>query len=162
MKKDLALKILSAILLASRRKIKKTTLEKFFSGFNLEELINNLNKKLDEVGFFVYEDKDSIELVNRPELSSYLINFFGYEENEIFEEFLEVLAIIAYGGPISLQKINRLRGKKSSLIIKELLYEGLIEKVKNNYQITHKFLKILGLNRNQDLPNYYQLRKALK
>jgi segregation and condensation protein B len=101
-------------------------------------------------------------LVSRPELANYLINFFGYEENEIFQDFLEVLAIIAYGGPIGLNEINQIRNKKSLAIIKELLNEGLIKKEKKNYQVSEKFLQFLGFKSLKELPDYQKLRKELK
>jgi len=162
MEKNLALKILDAILVSSRRKIKPSTLKNFFAGLNLDELINELNQRYSDFGFFVYQNKDSIELVSRPELANYLINFFGYEENEIFQDFLEVLAIIAYGGPIGLNEINQIRNKKSFAIIKELLNEGLIKKEKKNYQVSEKFLQFLGFKSLKELPDYQKLRKELR
>jgi segregation and condensation protein B len=162
MGKKLALKILDAILISSRRKIKLSTLKNFFAGLNLNELINELNQRYIDFGFFIHQNKSSIELVSRPELANYLINFFGYEENEIAQDFLEVLAIIAYGGPIGLNEINQIRNKKSFSIIKELLNEGLIKKEEKNYQISEKFLQFLGFKSLKELPDYQKLRKELK
>lgn len=159
---DLALKILDALLISSRRKLKKSTLAQFFSGFNLNELIKKTDERYQNLGFFIYDDGDYIELVNRPELANYLVNFFGFEENEIIQDFLEVLAIVAYGGPIKLSEINRLRGKKSAPIIKELVSRGFIKKEKSYYQVSSKFLKILGFNRQEDLPDYQEVRKELR
>jgi segregation and condensation protein B len=144
MNKELALKVLDAILLSSKRKIKIETLKKFFQGLNLEELINEANQRYQNLGFFIYQNKNEIELVTRPELANYLMNFFGFEENELAQEFLEVLAIIAYGGPIKLEEINQIRNKKSFFIIKELLNEGLIKKEKKSYKVSEKFLQFLG------------------
>lgn len=162
MGKELAVKILEAILLAGRKKIKKSTLARFFSGFDLQELIKLAKEKCKDFGFFIYEDKDSLELVTRPELSNYLINFFGFEENELIQDVLEVLAIIAYGGPISLREINRLRGRKSASVLKELIGEGFVKKERSYYRVSHKFLKILGFRSEKDLPDYHELRKELK
>ncbi len=162
MKFELALKIFDAILLSARRKIKKSTLAQFFGGFNLDEIIEKTNDRYKSLGFFLYEDKGYVELVNRPELVNYLINFFGLEENEVFQDLLEVLAIIAYGGPMSLKELDRLRGKKSSLILKELLAKGFIEREKNNYRITSKFLKTLGFDHQEELPDYQEVRKELR
>ena len=162
MTKELALKVLDAILLSSRRKVKIETLKKFFQGFDLEELINSLSERYQNLGFFVYRQKDEIELVTRPELSNYLINFFGFEENELAQEFLEVLAIIAYGGPLKLQEINQIRNKKSFFIIKELLNEGLIKKEKKTYKVSEKFLQFLGFKNLKELPDYERLRKEIR
>jgi segregation and condensation protein B len=162
MNKELALKVLDAILLSSRRKIKIETLKKFFQGLNLEELINEANQRYQNLGFFIYQNKNEIELVTRPELSNYLVNFFGFEENELAQEFLEVLAIIAYGGPIKLEKINQIRNKKSFFIIKELLNEGLIKKERKSYKVSEKFLQFLGFKSLKELPDYEKLRKEIR
>jgi segregation and condensation protein B len=162
MNKELALKVLDAILLSSRRKIKIETLKKFFQGLNLEELINEANQRYQNLGFFIYQNKNEIELVTRPELANYLMNFFGFEENELAQEFLEVLAIIAYGGPIKLEEINQIRNKKSFFIIKELLNEGLIKKEKKSYKVSEKFLQFLGFKSLRELPDYEKLRKEIR
>ena len=162
MNKELALKVLSAILLSSRKKVRIETLKKFFYGLDLDELIYSLNQKYQDLGFYIYQNKNEIELVTQPGLASYLINFFGFEENELTQEFLEVLAIIAYGGPIKIQEINQIRNKKSSSIIKELLKEGLIEKDKKNYKVSQKFLQFLGFKSLKELPDYERLRKEIR
>ncbi|GIW65440.1 MAG: SMC-Scp complex subunit ScpB [Candidatus Parcubacteria bacterium] len=159
---QLALKILDAILLSARRKIKLSTLKNFFQGFDLDELISLAKQRYQDLGFFIYRDKDSLELVTRPELANYLINFFGLEENELAQELLEVLAIIAYGGPIKLEEINQIRNKKSASIIKELLNEGLIKKENKNYKVSEKFLHFLGFKSSKELPDYNRLRKEIK
>jgi segregation and condensation protein B len=162
MNKELALKVLDAILLSSKRKIKIETLKKFFHGLNLDELINEANLRYQNLGFFIYQNKNEIELVTRPELANYLVNFFGFEENELAQEFLEVLAIIAYGGPIKLEEINQIRNKKSFFIIKELLNEGLIKKEKKSYKVSEKFLQFLGFKSLKELPDYEKLRKEIR
>jgi len=162
MNKELALKVLDAILLSSRRKIKIETLKKFFHGLNLNELIIEANQRYQNLGFFIYQNKNELELVTRPELANYLINFFGLEENELIQEFLEVLAIIAYGGPIKLEEINKIRKKKSFFIVKELLNEGLIKKIKKSYKVSEKFFQFLGFKSLKDLPNYEKLRKEIR
>jgi segregation and condensation protein B len=162
MNKELALKVLDAILLSSRRKIKIETLKKFFQGLSLNELINEASQRYQNLGFFIYQNKNEIELVTRPELANYLMNFFGFEENELAQEFLEVLAIIAYGGPIKLEEINQIRNKKSFFIIKELLNEGLIKKEKKSYKVSEKFLHFLGFKSLRELPGYEKLRKEIR
>lgn len=162
MKKNNAIQVLEAILLSAHRKVKKNTLEKFFSGFSLKELINLANHRFENFGFFIYDDGENLELVTKPELSSYLLNFFGFEENYFLQEFLEVLAIVAYGGPIKTQKINKIRGKDSAYILRELIKEGYVQRERLHYRISEKFLKILGFKKEQELPDYEKLRKAIR
>jgi segregation and condensation protein B len=162
MNKDLAIQILFAILFSARRKIKIETLKNFFKDLNFDELIVEANQKSQNLGVFIYRDQDNVELVTSPKLSNYLINFFGIEEEALTQEFLEVLAIIAYGGPIKLEKINQIRNKKSFFIIKELLNEGLIKKEKKSYIVSEKFLDFLGFRDLKELPDYDKLRKEIK
>jgi segregation and condensation protein B len=162
MNKDLAIQILFAILFSARRKIKIETLKNFFKDLNFDELIVEANQKSQNLGVFIYRDQDNVELVTSPKLSNYLINFFGIEEEALTQEFLEVLAIIAYGGPIKLEKINQIRNKKSFVIIKELLNEGLIKKEKKSYIVSKKFLDFLGFRDLKELPDYDKLRKEIK
>ncbi len=162
MNRDLALKVLDAILISSRRKVKIKTLKNFFKDLDVEGLLTIAQKRYEDFGFFLYRDKDYVELTNRPELSSYLINFFNFEENEYFQDFLEVLAIVAYAGPISLREIDQIRQKESTTILKELLNEGLIKKHRSLYKVSKKFLEFFGFQKLEDLPDYHRLRKELK
>lgn len=163
MNKNLALKILGAILVSSSKKVPKEKLKEFFSEFDLEKLVNYANQRYQRLGFLIYDDGQNLELVNQPELAEYLLDFFNYSENKkILNEFIEILAIIAYGGPISYQEINQIRGKDSLLLIKKLFQQGYIKKEKQNYKISSRFLKILGIAKENELPNYYKLRKELK
>lgn len=160
---ELAKKIFEAILVSANRKVNLLTLKKFFEGIDIEKLIEELNKKYKDSGFFIYKNKNYVELVNKPELSQYLINFFGFEENENIQEFLEILAIIAYGGPIELREIDKIRGKKSFHLVKELLNNGLIKKENRKfYQVTSKFLEYLGFKEINELPDYDKLREEIK
>jgi segregation and condensation protein B len=159
---ELAVKVLEAILLAYRGKVNLNVLKKFFFGFDLDELIDKANFDLQSSGFIIYKNHQNAELVTKPELAKYLINFFGFENNQITHDLLEVLAIIAYGGPIKLREINRLRHKSSVLIIRSLLEEGLVKKEKFNYQISENFLSFLGFRTVTELPDYKKLRREIK
>jgi len=128
MDKNLALKILDAILISSRRKIKLSTLKNFFVGLNLNELINELNQRYSDFGFFVYRDKDSIELVSRPELANYLINFFGYEEMHVLPKIF-----IQSFGPISFVFL------KAFVVFSILI---VIEKLKGEKKVK-EFIKLI-------------------
>jgi len=87
-------------------------------------------------------------------------------EEDLSQAALETLAIISYRGPISRAAIENLRGVNCSFILQSLAIRGLIER-KNNpndgrsyiYNITFDFLKHLGLNKLEDLPNYDELKK---
>ncbi len=161
MQKELALKVLDAILISSKQKIRIKTLENFFKDLDIEDLLKEAEKRYKDFGFFLYRDKNYVELVNKPEFSRYLINFFSINENELIQDFLEVLAIIAYAGPLTLKKIEKIRNKDSKLILEELKNEGFVEKKSNYYKVSDKFLKFFGFQKLEDLPDYHRLRKEL-
>ena len=85
-------------------------------------------------------------------------------EEDLSQAALETLAIVAYRGPVSRAAIENLRGVNCSFILQSLAIRGLIDK-KNNpkdgrsyiYNVTFDFLKHLGLNQIEDLPNYDEL-----
>jgi len=86
-------------------------------------------------------------------------------EEDLSQATLETLAIIAYRGPMSRVAIENLRGVNCSFILQNLAIRGLIDK-KNNpadgrsyiYNVTFDFLKHLGINKLEDLPNYNELK----
>jgi segregation and condensation protein B len=81
----------------------------------------------------------------------------------------ETLAVISYRGPLSRPEIDYIRGVNSSYTLRNLLIRGLIYRAldpKNNrsylYQISVDFLKFLGLNRQEQLPEYAVFKKRLE
>lgn len=86
-------------------------------------------------------------------------------EEDLSPAALETLAIVAYRGPISRVQIESLRGVNCSFILQSLAIRGLIDR-KNNpedgrsyiYNVTFDFLKHLGLNRMEDLPNFEEIK----
>lgn len=101
---------------------------------------------------------ESVEIVKKLTKSDF--------EEDLSQAALEILAIVAYRGPISRAAIENLRGVNCSFILQNLAIRGLIEK-KNNpedgrsyiYSVTFDFLKHLGLNKLEDLPNYGEFKK---
>ena len=84
---------------------------------------------------------------------------------ELSQPSLEALTIIAYRGPIGKWELDRIRGVNCSLIIRNLLLRGLIEekfnktKQENYYTVTNDFIRFLGINSINDLPNYDKLNQ---
>ncbi len=77
---------------------------------------------------------------------------------------LETLAVIAYRGPVTRADIDAIRGVNSSFTLRHLLIRGLIEREGNPldargyiYRPTFDFLKILGIGKITDLPEYEML-----
>src|SRR4030042_4662879 len=82
---------------------------------------------------------------------------------ELTKPSLETLTIIAYRGPISKTEIEQIRGVNCSLILKNLLLRGLVEvredkeKMADYYNFTPEFLRHLGIDKIEELPDYERL-----
>lgn len=82
---------------------------------------------------------------------------------------LEVLAIIAYRGPVSRPEIEAIRGVNCSFTLRNLLLRELIEREGNPsnlrgfvYTLSAQFLMTLGLSSLSELPDYTKLREDEK
>jgi len=109
---------------------------------------------------------DKVQLVAAPESKQIIEKLIKSDfEKDLSQAALETLAIVAYKGPMSRAAIENLRGVNCSFILQSLAIRGLIDK-KNNpedgrsyiYNVTFDFLKHLGLNQIEDLPNYNELK----
>ena len=79
---------------------------------------------------------------------------------------LEVLAIVAYRGPVSRAEIEAIRGVNSSFTLRNLLMRGLIIKSVNEndqrgylYDISMEFMKKMGLTKIEEMPEYENLSR---
>ena len=109
---------------------------------------------------------NKVQLVSAPESKEAVEKLIKSDfDEELTPAALETLAIIAYKGPVSRVIVENLRGVNCSFILQNLAIRGLIEK-KNNpgdgrsfvYNVSFNFLKQLGLNKIDDLPNYIDLK----
>ena len=76
----------------------------------------------------------------------------------------EVLAIIAYRGPINKIDVEAIRGVNCSFTLRNLLRRGLVERVTSDdsrhlqqYKTTIDFLRVLGIDSVDELPEYEEL-----
>ena len=103
-----------------------------------------------------------VQLVSNPQNSSFVEGLVKSELSEnISPTAMEVLAIIAYRGPISKSELESLRGVNCAYILRSLLLRRLIEKGDTprdsrgyTYSITVDFLKKLGIDSVERLPSY--------
>jgi len=82
---------------------------------------------------------------------------------ELTRPQLETLTVIAYRGPIAKTELEIIRGVSCGLILRNLLIRGLVDeehdqKTKQNYyRVSMDFLRHLGLQNVQALPDYETL-----
>ncbi len=137
-----------------------------------EEVAENLAKELgsdyenDERGLRLVFFDGRVQLVASPHSVEAVKKLIKSDfEEDLSPAALETLAIVAYRGPISRASVESLRGVNCSFILQSLAIRGLIDR-KNNpedgrsyvYSVTFDFLKHIGLNSLEELPNYQELQ----
>jgi len=122
-----------------------------------------------EHGLNLINNNHQYQLTTAANNSALVQEFLKDETNgELSQPSLEALTIIAYRGPIGKLELEKIRGVNCSLIIRNLLLRGLIEEKyektrdENFYTVTHDFIRFLGLNSVNDLPEYGKLRENEK
>jgi segregation and condensation protein B len=118
-------------------------------------------------GFFLlrkdYEDEFLREYqFVTPEANQDIVKTFlkWNESLDLSKTAIEALTIIAYRGPIERSALDYIRGVNSRQIVNLLIAKGLVQEVKPDiFEVTLRFLRLLGLNALQDLPNYQELNK---
>ena len=139
------------------------------------EPVNEIKKAGDELiecykaenrGTRIIKNNLKYQMVSSPENAKLVQEFIKDETaGELSQPSLESLTIIAYRGPISKIDLDRIRGVNCAMILRNLLLRGLIEakndKRKNEtyYNVTFDFIKFLGINNIEELPNYEKLHK---
>ena len=145
-------------------------------GISIDEICSIIDKDTNEVKKIIkelyneYESKDrgirleylgeKFKLTTKAEHKEYYLKLVNEENNTLSDSSLEVLAIIAYSGPITRVDIDNIRGVNSSYIVRKLLIKGLIEENGRSdspgkprlYKVTNKFLDYFGLGSIDELP----------
>jgi segregation and condensation protein B len=138
---------------------------------NVSQEVEALNAgyKNSESGFSIICKDDSVQLATNPaksEIVSLLIS--GELQSDLSRSALEVLAVVAYRGPITRVQIDTIRGVNCSYVLRGLMVKGLIERKETAdirgylYEISFDFLKSLGIASIQDLPDWENLSKNEK
>lgn len=118
-------------------------------------------------GMVIIRKDDMVQMATSPENSTFISDLVKSEIQEnLSRAALEVLSIVAYRGPIPRADIDAIRGVNSSFTLRSLMIRGLIERTENpkdnrsyQYKISFDFLKKLGLNSIENLPDWEVLSK---
>jgi len=131
----------------------------------LEDLKHNYNQP--SSGIHILFNNQEVQMVINPN-NAPIVEKIVKEEiiSELTQPQLETLTIIAYRGPITKLELEQIRGVNCSLILKNLIIKNLIEvkenKIieQNKYWISLKFMRHLGIEKIEDLPDYKDLSQA--
>lgn len=116
-------------------------------------------------GLIIIKKEDSIQMATSPDNAELIEKLVKSEIQEnLSRASLEVLSIVAYRGPISRIAIEAIRGVNCSFTLRALLMRGLVERTDNPgdkrgylYKISFDFLKKLGLDSIEKLPDFETL-----
>lgn len=111
-------------------------------------------------GFVLRESGPGWRLYTDPDCAPWLERFVvGHRHARLSGASLEVLAIVAYKGPISRSEISEIRGVDSDGVVKTLVQRGLIETsgaggpgATNLFEVSDEFLERMGLRSVDELP----------
>ncbi|MFH0969304.1 MAG: SMC-Scp complex subunit ScpB [Patescibacteria group bacterium] len=118
-------------------------------------------------GIVIMRKEDEVQLATSPDNSGFIDKIVKSELQEsLSNASLEVLSIVAYRGPITRAEIESVRGVNCTYTLRNLLMRGLIERIGNPkdlrgyvYKISFDFLKKIGIDSVNKLPNYKELSK---
>ena len=118
-------------------------------------------------GMIIVRKEDEVQMATAPENAQIISELVKSEIQEgLSRASLEVLAIVAYRGPMSRLDVEAIRGVNCSFTLRTLLMRGLVERVDNPndsrsylYKISFDFLKKLGLESVNQLPDFESLSK---
>jgi segregation and condensation protein B len=107
-------------------------------------------------------------LVLRPEFERMRDKFYGrVREAKLSTAALEVLSIIAYNQPLTLEQINQMRGVPSGAVVTTLVRRQLVRLEQtpeasgaSRYWTTDRFLRLFGLESVAALPRSEELEMA--
>lgn len=119
-----------------------------------------------ERGMIIIKKEDEAQMATNPENASFTSDLVKSEIQEgLSRAALEVLAVVAYKGPISRVDIDAIRGVNSAFTLRSLMIRGLLERTDNKdsrgylYNISFDFLKKLGIDSVEKLPDWENLSK---
>ena len=152
--KPLSLKKMIGVLNVSEAEVRKA----------LEDLKLKYNHR--DSGIILLENGAEWQMVASPDNKEEAEDFLKAEvSGELTRPQLETLTVISYCGPITKPELEQIRGVNCSLIIRNLLLRGLVKEKDDEasllptYEVTMDYLRHLGLNSLQELPNYEELHR---
>jgi segregation and condensation protein B len=165
--------IIESILFVSGEPMKIVKLAKVTDATEaeVEEAVAKLNEDYaNNRGLRIIKIKDTIQMATNPDNADFVAELVKSEIQEnLSQASLEVLSIVAYRGPITRAEIEAIRGVNCSFTLRALLIRGLIdrtENIKDNrrylYNISFDFLKKLGMDSVEKLPDWEVLNKKLE
>ncbi len=135
---------------------------------NIENSLSVLSDKYntDTSGLRIMRNGNMLQFATSPDAKEVVEEFLKSETSgEITRPQLETLTIIAYLGPILKEEIEHIRGVNCTLILRNLMIRGLVEssshgpEKQTKYSVTLDFLRFLGIDSVNQLPDFDKLSR---
>jgi len=118
-------------------------------------------------GLVILTKEEEVQMATDPENAHIVDQLIKSEIQEnLSKAALEVLAIVAYRGPMTRIEVEAIRGVNCSFTLRSLLMRGLVERIENPkdnrgylYKISFEFLKKMGVENVKQLPDFETLSK---
>jgi len=162
-------KKIEALLFASGKPMTRAQLKKLVDvsdeelNAGLEAVGEHLG--VDDSGIALFESQKEIAIVTDPGVSDTVREFLRKDVlGELSRPSVETLAIIAYRGPATKPEIEQIRGVNCTIILRNLMIRGLIDEENDGkgyprYTVSMEYLKHLGVDKVEALPDYEALHE---
>ncbi len=139
------------------------------SAEQVEKILQTMKEKMntEESGIHLIQAGDAYQLTTAPATAELVKKFVKDDTTgELTPASLETLTVVAYRGPIAKAELEQIRGVNCSLILRNLQIRGLIRAEEDAtglntvFSVTPDFLKFIGLDKVEDLPDYEKLHVA--
>lgn len=135
---------------------------------DVEAALQELRVEYRDRGMVLIQNDEEWQFASNASNKSVVEKLYTHDlPDELTPTTLEVLALVAYKGPITRASIEYVRGVNCSFTLRNLLIRGLVEREENPkdrraylYRVSNEFLKHLGLGELGELPRYADFRKT--
>lgn len=115
-------------------------------------------------GIILLEHGEEWHMVSNPDNHAVAEKFLKAEvSGELTRPQLETLTVVSYCGPLSKAELEQIRGVNCSVILRNLMMRGLVKETEETtellprYEVTMDYIRYMGIERVEDLPNYTEL-----
>ena len=132
------------------------------------EVLKSLQQKYNHAdsGIAILQNEDEWQMAASAGNKEASENFLKAEvSGELTRPQLETLTVVSYCGPITKPELEQIRGVNCGLILRNLMLRGLVKENEDSaellpvYEVTMDYLRHLGLNGLEELPNYAELHQ---
>jgi segregation and condensation protein B len=134
----------------------------------IDDAVGSLNTQYDVDGapYFIEQSSGGYRLILRPQFERMRDKFYGrVKEARLSPAAIEVLSVVAYYQPATVDELNELRGSPCGSALSTLVRRKLIHVERPGdgeplYSTTDSFLKLFGLESLAELPRSEELERA--